>query len=294
MTHYVIRNYHKGFEQGQARIGIEVARGWIWPYAYDEQDLLQIAARPDFDPDTRHYCFLGDEMVGYMFCLVGEPAQGGRSASLDFPRMLPGHEQAAALLMKCAFETLREKGVSRVTARVTSMAPGDVHLAEQMGFSLRDWGYKVYYSYEMDRGSLSLPGEAAGEIDPAADLEECARIASRWYHRPAEECLSLLREWHARGVITHSAVRDAGRIVAACMAAPNVLRPSTAAIYYIYTPDESSLRPLLARVVARCLEHGVQNVIADLIGGHRAYEPVYRELGFRKVAEWAQCEKALH
>lgn len=293
MSHYIIRNYHSGFEEGQARIGIQVARQWIWPYAYDRDDLLKISAGPDFDPETRHYCFLGEEMVGYMFSLVTDTADGGRTAALEFPRMLPGHEQAAALLMKCAFETLREKGVSQVTGRVTSMCPGDIELAEKTGFAIREWGYKVYYSYAMDRGRLNIPADAAVEIDPGRDLEECARIAARWYNRPAEWCLSLLREWHEWGVITHSAVRESGRIVAACMAAPNVLRPSTAAIYYIYTPDEPRLEPLLARVVSRCVDQGVHNVIADLINEHRAYEPVYQKLGFRKVAEWAQCEKIL-
>ena len=42
MQKYVIKNYQKGFEQDQARIGIEVVRNWIWPFAYDQEDLLKI------------------------------------------------------------------------------------------------------------------------------------------------------------------------------------------------------------------------------------------------------------
>jgi hypothetical protein len=49
----------------------------------------------------------------------------------------------------------------------------------------------------------------------------------------------------------------------------------------------------LAKVVNACIDFGVINVIADLINEHRQYEPVYRKLGFRKVAEWARCEKEL-
>ncbi len=62
-----------------------------------------------------------------------------------------------------------------------------------------------------------------------------------------------------------------------CIAAANDVRPSTAAIYYIYAPDEHSLKPMLAKVVNK----------------HRQYESVYQQLGFKKVAEWARCEKAL-
>jgi len=294
MQKYVIKNYQKGFERDQARIGLEVARNWIWPYAYELDDLLKVHAQPDFDPDTRHYCFLGDEMVGFMYSLVTPSEDGDVSkANLDFPRMLPGHEQAAEPLIERAFEMLKKKGVSCVVGRVTTMRPGDILLAEKMGFSINDWGYKVYYSYEMAWGNLNVSSDAAEELDPEKGLDECAKIASRWYRRAPEWCLSHLQERHEAGIISHLGVREHGRMIAACMAAPNTVRPSTAAIYYIYTPDEHCLKPMLAKVVSKCMDFGTHNVIADLIDEHRQYEPVYQELGFMKVAEWAHCEKAL-
>src|SRR5512143_3258842 len=124
---YLIKDYQKGFEPDQARIGIEVAWHWIWPYAYDLDGLLRLHAQPDFDPDTRHYCFLGDEMVGYMFSSVIPSGDGAIcTANLDFPRMLPGHELAAGLLIERAFERLKKKGVSRVVGRVTTMVPAEL------------------------------------------------------------------------------------------------------------------------------------------------------------------------
>jgi hypothetical protein len=294
MSKYVLKDYQCGFERGQVRIGRHVARNWIWPYAYNLEDLLRVHARPDFDPETRHYCFLGDEMVGYMFSIVTPPGEGEVStATLDFPRLMPGHEGAAELLMERALETLQRKGVSRVVGRVTTMCPGDIRLAENAGFSISDWGYKVYYSYEMAWDKLDLPGDPAEEVDPEKDLDECAQIAARWYKRPPEWCRALLAEWHSAGIITHVGVREGKRWIAACMAAPNTVRPSTAAIYYIYAPDEHSLTPMLVSVVSQCVDYGVDNVIADLIHEHRQYEPVYQKLGFEKVAEWARCEKAL-
>ncbi len=294
MQSYRIKAYQKGFEQDQARIGIEVARNWIWPYAYDLEGLLKLHAQPDFDPDTRHYCFLGDDMVGYMFSVVAPSGEGeAASANLDFPRLLPGHEGAAELLMERALETLQAKGVSRVLGRVTTMCPWDIRLAERMGFSIRDWGYKVYYAYEMGWGRLSAPAGLAEEIDPDVDLDVCAKFAARWYRRPLEWCRARLEAWHQEGIITHAGVREGDRWIAACLAAPNDVRPSTAAIYYIHAPDERCLRPMLAHVVNKCVETGVRNLIADLINEHRQAEPVYQALGFQKVADWARCEKAL-
>jgi hypothetical protein len=293
MPEYVVQDYRKGFEEDQVRIGLEVARNWVWPYAYSLADLLQLHAQPDFDPATRHYCFLGTEMVGYMFSVVTRSEGGVSTANLDFPRMMPGHEQAAELLMERALEALQRRDVSRVVGRVTTMCPGDIRLAERAGFSISSWGYKVYYSYEMEWGRLNRSGHAAEEVDPQDDLDECARIAARWYGRPPEWCRSLLAEWHAAGVITHLGVWEDGKLVAACMTAPNSVRPSTAAIYYIYAPDERSLRSMLVGVVDKCVDRGIHNVIADLVNEHRQYEPVYRQLGFKKVADWARCEKTL-
>jgi hypothetical protein len=294
MKEYVIKNYQKGFEQDQVQIGLEVSQHWIWPYAYHLENLLKIHSQPDFDPETRHYCFLNDKMVGYMFSLVTPSGSSESStATLDFPRMMPEHEQAAELLMGRAFETLQKKGVSRIEGRVTTMCPGDIQLAKKSGFSIRDWGYKVYYSYEMEWGRLDYPDNSVLEIDPEKDLDECAEIASKWYKRPPEWCRSLLREWHEEGLITHLGVRKDGKLIATCMVAPNDVRPSTAAIFYIYSPDEDSLKPMVAKVVNKCVGFGVNNLIVDLINEHRQYEPVYQKLGFKKVAEWARCEKIL-
>lgn len=291
---YQIRRYKPGAERDQARIGQEVAREWAWPYAYSLEDLLRIHARADFDPDTRHYAFLGDKMVGYAFSLVA-PAEGGEpaSATLDFPRVIPGHEAAARLLLDRALEALRAKGVTRVVGRVSTMAPRDIKLAAEAGFTLRDWGYKVYYSYEMAWGGLSVPGEPAEELHTGADLDASAELAAHWFGRPPAWCRTHLAEWHAAGIIAHVGVREQGRLVAMCLAASNDVRPTTAGIYAVYAPEARYLEPMLATVVARCIEAGNRNVIADLVNEHRAFEPVYRRLGFQKLAEWARCEMVL-
>ena len=40
MAVYDIREYQRGYERDQARIGIQVALSWLWPLAYDEDDGL--------------------------------------------------------------------------------------------------------------------------------------------------------------------------------------------------------------------------------------------------------------
>ena len=212
MQEYVIKDYQEGFEQDQVRIGLKAARNWIWPYAYDLQGLRKVRAQPDFDPDTWHYCFLGDEMVGYVVSRITPSDDDAVSgAHLDFPRMMPGHEHAAEQLIERALDTLEKKGVSHIMGRVTTMCPGEIQLAEKTGFSISDWGNKVYYSYEMEWGKLDIARAVADEVDPENDLDECAEIAARWYKRPPEWCRSHSREWHEAGIITHLSVRETGK-----------------------------------------------------------------------------------
>ncbi len=53
------------------------------------------------------------------------------------------------------------------------------------------------------------------------------------------------------------------------------------------------LKPMLGKVVNKSIDCSMHNILADLVNEHRQYEPVYQKLGFRKVADWARCEKAL-
>ena len=171
--------------------------------------------------------------------------------------------------------------------------PDDIQLAEDVGFAVSDWGYKVYYTYEMGWGPLAASSERAAEIDPARDLDACAEVATHWYGRTVAWCRDWLAAWHAEGVITHAAVRDGADFVASGMVAPNDVRPSTAALYYVYSPSDEHLVPLLAHVVSRCIAHGIHNLIADLVNEHQGFESVYQRLGFVKVADWARCERVL-
>jgi len=294
MTGYELLPYSKGFEVEQARIGIQAALEWAWPYAYDQDDLRSLHSRPDFDPGLSLYCFQDGQLVGYMTSQLSQASPGQpASAQFDFPRLLPGHEQAAELLLIRMLEVLRGRGIHLLRGRVSTMCPGDILLAEQAGFTFKEWGYKVYYSYAMAQGPLAATDKPAEEINPARDLQACSLLASRWYKSPPEACRIRLEDFHARGFISHAGVRRRGKLVGSCLAAPNVLRPSTAANYYISTPDDASLRALLERVIGGCIKSGAANLIADLIHEHRVYEAVYQELGFHRVAEWARLELEL-
>jgi len=298
MKKYSIQSYQQGFDEEQARVGIEAANLWLWPLAHEEQDLKRIHTQPNFDPETSWYCFDGSKMVGFIsMSLPSTDSVGNPRAVLFIPRSRPGYEETSDLLIERSLEVLREKGVRKVEIQVSTMFKNRAALLERWGFAPsqdQGWGYKVYYSYDMRQGELGVDTANVSEVSASEEYDESAELAAIWYKKPKEWCKDLLDEWHATGeVITHPFIRKNGKMVASCMAAPNNVRKDTAAMYFVYAKDAEYLPPLLARVVGSCIQKGCKTLIADLINEHRGYEEVYRSLGFVKSADWAVYEKEL-
>jgi hypothetical protein len=298
MKKYSIKPYEPGFDKEQARIGFEVANSWLWPLAHDKQDLKRIHTQPNFDPETSWYCFDGNKLVGFIsMSLPSSESTDNPKAVLFIPRILPDHEETASLLIEQSLEVLRNKGIRKVEIQVSTMFKNNTALLERWGFAPsqdRGWGYKIYYSYNMQQGGLSVDAGNVHEVKTSEEYDESADLATHWYKMPKDWCKNLLAEWHATGeVITHSFIRQNEKMVATCMAAPNNVRKDTAALYFVYAKEGKYLPPLLSRVVQGCIQKGCKTLIVDLIHEQRSYENIYRSLGFTKSAEWAVYEKEL-
>ncbi|NSW53116.1 MAG: hypothetical protein HPY85_11480 [Anaerolineae bacterium] len=297
MPIYQITQYQPGVEAEQARIGIEASRDWVWPFAHDEQGWFHLHQSPDFDPDLSFFAWGDGAMVGHLtfFPQPAAPDSPDRvTVFMEFPRVLPGHPDAAQSLIIHAEQALRQKGIGHITGRLSTMNPQELPVMEKLGYTLRDRGYKLYYVYPMEQGRIDHP--ALAQVAPVRfpdDLDEAAALAARWYHRPAAWCREHLVEWHREGIISHYCIRSTSEMIAACLTAVNENRPVTAANYSIYTPDSTTLEPLLAAAVNACITHGIRELVADLVNEHRPYEDTYQKLGFQKAAEWVNFEKNL-
>jgi hypothetical protein len=298
MNKYSIRCYEQGFDAEQARVGFEVANLWLWPLAHDETDLKRIHSQPNFDPETSWYCFDGSKMVGFISMSLSSPESTDKPRAVLFiPRYLPGYEETSDLLIEQSLEVLRRKGFRKVEIQVSTMFKNSAAAMEGWGFAPsqdRGWGYKLYYSYTMPQGELGVNAENVSEVNTSDEYDESAELATHWYKMPKDWCKNLLNEWHATGeVITHSFIRHEGKMVAACMVAPNNVRKDTTAMYFVYAKEAEYLPPLLSRVVHGCIQKGCKTLIVDLINEHRSYEDIYCSLGFVKSTDWAVYEKEL-
>ena len=67
MEKYQIKEYQKGVERDQVRIGREVAQHWVWPYAYNLEDLLALHAQPGFERYVENLDKISAHVVAYPF-----------------------------------------------------------------------------------------------------------------------------------------------------------------------------------------------------------------------------------
>ena len=138
MTDYIIKPYIEEFIETQVEIGTKYAQKWI---AYGQSSVEQLKerySRDDFDPDTRLYCFKGEEMVGYIGANVidvEEDEQKIKRAQTRLAFVLPGHEVAFDLLFNQLEGVLKEKGVDEIETPQTELNDNYYELAEKLGFS---------------------------------------------------------------------------------------------------------------------------------------------------------------
>ena len=299
MPNYQIRSYRSGDEIEQVEIDRQVVSNWLWPFGYTLDGMQRAIEHPDFDPNTRLYCFEHGDMVGHTFAEVHEPDEDGkRRASLWYPRVLPGHEAAIELLLENALERLRVRKVDIAETRASTMWPGSFELMTSLGYREtvdRPRGYKVYATYDLTKGQLPWSTAQVTPFDVDRDLDEAARLAAIWYRRPVDACRAYLKELHQDpDTIAQLVLRRGDQVVAACAVAANYLRrDDLAALFYVYAQDVHALRPLIAGAIERSTEAGFETLLVDLIYAHRHFEPAYLDMGFTQAAEWGLYENLL-
>ena len=146
MSEYTIKPYNESFIEKQVEIGTFFAQKWI---AYGQSSVEQVKeaySRDTFDPETRLYCFKGDEMVGYIGAhIVDVEEEKIKRAQTRLAFVLPGHEGAFDLLFDQLLSVLKEKGVDEIETPQTSLNDNYYELAEKLGFSKTRTVTEIFY-----------------------------------------------------------------------------------------------------------------------------------------------------
>ncbi len=296
---YVIKNYQEEFLNAQERLGKEVTKNWKSFGQTPAEQLRQIYSQPDFDPETRHYCFLNDTLVGFLTSSVPKEDDNTRAA-LEFPLVLPGHEEAEELLFERAVKVLRDKGVKVIRTRVSEGWGKTVEFAERWGFTFAEL-LGIGYIADLDSVSIqNLPGLAEmTDYDHERDSEQMIQIFVREYKMTPEQARTNFETLAKAGdqIVAHLIIRKEGQIIGRALALRDDDDPSHARTATIYTTEEQQRKLFLTKILKICREKGIKKlstaIFGDALSDKDKLGKLYESLGFTRLTTISYYEKKI-
>ncbi|MFX1253357.1 MAG: hypothetical protein ACFFCZ_17240 [Promethearchaeota archaeon] len=117
------------------KLVLEVIEDWDWkPWYPNQEELKRIYSREGFTPDTRHYVYDDEKLVGFLSSGVDGEVDGVLFGSFHIPFIKKGYEHIEDELFSKTINTLKERGVEAI--RTTTM-PGwgpMPKMLEKLGF----------------------------------------------------------------------------------------------------------------------------------------------------------------
>lgn len=297
---YVLKNYQEEFLEAQERVGKEATKDWKSFAQTPAEQLRQIYSQPDFDPETRHYCFKDGELVGFLpSAVLKEEGDGIKRANLEFPIVLPGHEEAEDLLFEKAIKVLKAKGISIVRTRVSEMWGKTVQLAARWGYTFAE-ELAILYTTDVDTAiTKEIPGlEEVTDYDHGRDFEQMVDIFVRDYGMTPEQARTNFETIEKSGqVIAHLVIRKEGKITGRTLVLRYDKEPTRAYTTTIYAAEEGQRKMLLVKTLKKCKEKGIKKLDAS-IAGHMLkskdqFVGLYKSFGFTYRAAISMYEKKI-
>jgi len=293
MTEYKIKTYQEEFIEDQFKIGTEVSKNWQLFGQTPVERLKEAYSQEGFDPETRLYCFKGEEMIGFLTSSVlPEQEEGKTVANLSIPMVLEGHEEAIELLIEKALKVLKSKGAELVRTVASDSWGSYSKIPEKLGYEhVRDTGILV--NQEISDIATVEETEDVEAYDKERDLDELVQIFVKELGMTEEQAVQnfdLID--NSENILGHYVVRKDDKIVARTYAALNQEEP-TVTIGYIYATDEDSKKQLVSKIINASKEKEIKNVQSFLFGGMIAKLEEYEALGFQKVGKASLFEKKL-
>ena len=137
------KNYNESLLDDQIDLVKDVIKDWDWVIWYpNKESLLASYTRPGFSPDTRHYAFDGENMVGFLSSTIEREIEGVSFGSIHIPFIRKGYEHIEEELVKKALEVLKSKGAQAIRSFAMAGWGNTIQILEKHGF-----GEKKLLSY---------------------------------------------------------------------------------------------------------------------------------------------------
>ena len=260
MSEYIIKTYKDGFEEEQEKVGVIVAQDWINAHQTPADRLKEVYSQPDFDPETRYYCFNGDKMVGFLTSKVLKEEDGDeKKASLVFPSVLPGHEEAIGLLYDAAIKTLKEKGVKKVETYASALCGSQVELANKYDFQYVKDVENIVYTLKISNIDESIDTSKVRNFDMNKDFDKWIEIIKELDNLDEERIEQIKNELvsEADNIVAHLIVEEEDEIVGTFLIFRNPIKKSAANLALPYATDAKYLEMLVAKAAKIAAQNGI-------------------------------------
>lgn len=282
MSGYELKHFHKGFEDDQERIGKEVAKTWIYAHQTDAERLKDLYSKPDFDPETRHYSFKEDKMVGFLTSKIVEPKEDSKKrANLVFPSVLSGHEESVGLLYEKAINVLREKGVEIVESLASPLCGEQIELAQQYGFTHKEDLNNIVYIQKVKKLENGIKATAVRNFNSSQDMDKWLAVVKKLDNRTDEQLEQIKGELDDENILAHLIIEDNNEIVGTVLIYRNPIKKESANLAAPFATEEKYFKQLIAKASTIALDKGVEEFIIWLIGERLALKDYVEAASFK-------------
>ena len=284
MEGYTLKSYEKGFEEEQAKVGYEVASTWSFAHQTPPTVLREVYSRPDFDPETRHYCFKDGKMVGFLTSKVIEPKEDGRKrASLVFPSILPDYEEVTELLLEKAFDVLKKKDIEVVETYVSALSGNNYDLAHKWDYKYIEDLDNIVYVLNGTEIKANLETVEVRDFDKENDLEKWLALVKEYDELPDERLEKLPEELEqeSKNIVAHLVIEKDEEIVGTTLIYRNEIKPTTANLAFTYVSETEYLKNLAVKVKEIGKEQNIESFFIWLYRGRLKLREHFDELNFK-------------
>ncbi|MHA1516045.1 MAG: hypothetical protein ACTSPF_10965, partial [Candidatus Heimdallarchaeaceae archaeon] len=220
MSEYKIKPYDESYIEKQVEIGNYFAQKWITYGQSSVDQVKELYSRDNFEPETRLYCFKGNEMVGYIGATTQDLEEEKiKRAQTRLAFVLPGHEEAFALLCNELFEVLKKKGVTEIHTPQTKFLDNYIELAEDYGFSKLRTVNEIFIGKPEKMVGMELDVYAS-DYNHETDAEELKEMFFKAYENFGREGIEnyVNRMAENENLYTRRSIKKDGKLVAFCNA----------------------------------------------------------------------------
>jgi len=285
---YELKNYSESYLDKQYEIGNAVIGTWLGGQQTPIDRLRKIYAQDDFDPETKFYALHDGEVVGFIPAKV----TGEGLANLEFPIVLPGHEQAEKQLMEFALDTLRKKGVKKLVTRTSPRWGRTMEMADEYGYQFKEMKWKnATLNVEEYRGGTETELVQDVQDSDHPGIKEILVSFRENSEEEADKQITLLKRITER-VTSWKVVREDGEIVGHDHLVEDIRNSTRARMNAIYASRDEIRDQIMNAHVLAAKRDDIQFITNFFWGPTENMDGPYLDYGF-EVSELYAYELSL-